>query len=296
MTPSTGRVSRRKKDANATVVSCSLQPYRGGEKYKLVFSDGSHKWLERTTNILQNLSKDGLFRWHGMQTADYYEECYRAGVHPKYWDAVNAGERARDAAAARGTQVHKAIEDYLLHGVVWDPKDFTPGQAYQLKSWLVWWEKSGLVASQVEFVIYSQIGEYAGTVDLIVKDGDGWRIYDWKTGSLQPTHAWQLAAYAFAIYEMGLGEVVHAELIDLPKDIGVGLKANVLWDRDRLEVRQQLMGGWNPFLCACRAIPTLGPSIEFEPVELDYIPDYVPEYAGQPEYTESEIEELFASL
>jgi len=64
VTPSTGRVSRRKKDANPTVVSCGLAPYRGGEKYKLVFSDGSHKWLERTTNILQNLSKDGLFRWH----------------------------------------------------------------------------------------------------------------------------------------------------------------------------------------------------------------------------------------
>jgi len=290
---STSSTSRKRKNTGPVVaVSCSLQPYRGGEKYKLVFSDGSHKWLERTTHILQNLAKEGLYRWHGMQAADYYEECYRHGIHPKYWDAVTAGKRARDAAGARGKAVHKAIEDYLLHGVVWDPTHFTPVQAYQLKSWLVWWERSGLVASQVEFVVYSQIGEYAGTVDLIVKDGDGWRIYDWKTGSLQPQHAWQLAAYAFAIYEMGLGEVHHAELIDLPSELGKGLKANVLWDRDRPEARQALMAGWNPFLCACRSIPTLGPSIEFDPV----LVDFVPEYAGQPEYSETEIEELFAQL
>lgn len=290
---STSSTARKRRHTGPVVpVSCSLQPYGKGEKYKLVFSDGSHKWLERTTHILKNLAKPGLENWHGQKTAEYYEECYRLGIHPKFWDAVNAGERARDAAGARGKAVHKAIEDYLLHGVVWDPKDFPPIQAYQLKSWLVWWERSGLVASQVEFVVYSQIGEWAGTVDLVVKDGAGWRIYDWKTGSLKPEHAWQQAAYAFAIFEMGLGEVTHAELIDLPSDLGKGLKANVLWDRDHLEARQELMGGWNPFRVACKAIPKLGPSIEFEPV----LVDFVPEYAGLPETTESEIEELFLNL
>lgn len=290
---STSSTARKRRSTGPRVaVSCSLQPYRGGERYKLVFSDGSHAWLDRTTNLLSNLAKEGLNRWHGLKAAEYYEDCYQRGIHPRFFDAVNAGERARDEAAARGTQVHNAIEDYLKHGVVWDPAEFTPLQAYQLKSWLVWWERSGLVASQVEFVIYSASCGYAGTIDLVVKDGGGWRIYDWKTGSLYPTHAWQLAAYSFAMFEMGLGEVFHAELIDLPSEIGKGLKANVLWDRDRLHLRQELMAGWAPFLIACRSIPKLGPSIEFPPV----LVDFVPEYSGQPETTESEIEELFHQL
>lgn len=290
---STSSTARKRRHTGPRVpVSCSLQPYRGGEKYKLVFSDGSHQWLERTTNILQHLAKDGLYHWHGMQSAEYYEDCYYRGIHPSKWEAAKAGERARDAAAQRGTEVHKAIEAFLLHGVVWDPAEFTPAQAYQLKSWLVWWEQSGLVASQVELVVYSQTGAYAGTIDLLVKDGGGWRIYDWKTGSLQPTHAWQMAAYSFALCEMGLGEVLHVELIQLPKNPGDPLRANVVWSRDNLPHRQELIGGWIAFLTGVRSIPVLGPSIEFPPV----LVDFVPEYAGEPETSESEIEELFDKL
>lgn len=290
---STSSTARKRRNTGPPVpVSCSLQPYHGKDKYKLVFSDGSHKWLERTTHLLQNLAKKGLPGWHGMKTAEYYEECYRLGIHPKFWDAVNAGDRARDAAGARGKAVHKAIEEFLLHGVVWDPSQFTPAQAYQLKSWLVWWEASGLCASMVEAVVYSQTGGYGGTIDLVVKDGAGWRIYDWKTGSLQPNHAWQMGAYSLAMVEMGVGEVLHAELIDLPKNPGDPLRANVLWTRDSLPKRQYLQVGWHAFVIACGSIPVLGPSIEFPPV----LVDFVPEYAGLPETTESEIEELFLNL
>lgn len=285
----------RKPKTPPTVVGCSLQPYRSDKRYKVMFSDGSHRFLKRTTQILDYLAKPSLPKWSSMQTANYYEECLACGLHPNYWQAVNAGDRARDASGTRGTEVHNAIEAYLRHGVVWDHADFSPEQLYALQSWLVWWEDSGMVASQIEVVAYSLTLGYGGTIDLVVKDGGGLRIYDWKSGELRDGYLWQLAAYAFALYEMGLGEVTHAELIGLPREIGKPLKVNVAWNRDRLDRRQVLMTGWNAFCIACNTLPELEDSIEQDPLVVPYVAQASAASAnwGQEPLSETEIEELF---
>lgn len=257
----------KKVDPNAKVVSCRLEPYRKSTRYKVTMSDGSVRWLQRTTHILKNLAKPGLTRWAAMQTANYYEKKRFNGETPNFWEAVAEADRVRDISRDFGNVVHKAIEAYLRDGIRWDPSKMSLEEAYALDSWLAWWEAMGHHASKVEFIVYSLTSGYGGSIDLVVKDGDGWIIYDWKTSeSLQDEYAWQMAAYALAMHEMGLGEVHEAVIIKLPKRLGEPIAVNTVWDRERTARRQQLMAGWMAFLIACASLPELTESQEQEPI------------------------------
>lgn len=292
MTPPKSRSTRR-EGGSLTVVECKLAPYGRGVRYKATLANGKVVWLKRTTAILQNLAKHSLYRWHSVQTANYWQDKIARGETPNYWESVAAPERVRDEAADIGKQIHACIEAYLKHGVMWDESLLSPEASYGLASWLAWWKESGYVASQVELVVWSLIGGYGGTIDLLIKDGDGWILVDFKTStSLHPSYYWQKAAYTVALTEMGLGPVYRAEIIKIPKVVGESLSVNVAWDRDSLHRRDALVCGWIAFLTACNSLPEIEESQEQAALPIPYLP----EYAGHPAYTEDEVEEIFAGL
>ena len=107
-----------------------------------------------------------------------------------------------------GTIFHKMVEDYLLGGTVsyYDYINLGDSLATALwerfSTWINFWEELNreheVVYKEegVEYIIFNDEHEYAGTVDLVCKiDGEP-QIFDWKTGNnIYPTSKQQLVAY-----------------------------------------------------------------------------------------------------
>lgn len=107
-------------------------------------------------------------------------------------------------AAAEGTQVHNAIEDFL-NGEEIQWLDEFGNAKYSMDVWKMilkfanFWNthKPELVAS--EYHLFSDEHEYAGTADLVVRWLDNLWLLDIKTSnSLHTSYDLQLAAYATA--------------------------------------------------------------------------------------------------
>lgn len=107
-------------------------------------------------------------------------------------------------AANEGTQVHNAIERYIL-GKEINWIDINGNAQYSLDVWRMilkftdFWKtyKPELIAS--EYHLFSDKYEYAGTADLIVRLKDKLWLLDIKTSnSLHTSHELQISAYANA--------------------------------------------------------------------------------------------------
>lgn len=107
-----------------------------------------------------------------------------------------AAERERDAAADRGTRIHKAAENLIL-GTGIKPV-LHPGDLPYWYSFLRWWrEHPGIKWLSSETTIVNRTFGYAGTLDAAIRFGGVTGVLDIKTGrSVRPTWALQLAAYA----------------------------------------------------------------------------------------------------
>ena len=103
-------------------------------------------------------------------------------------------------AANRGTQVHQAIEMYLLYGMD-DIPEGLEGYYEAFKNWL-----PDIPERQSECKLYHQILRYAGTVDVIYPDDYGVVIVDFKTTStgIEMLERVQTEAYARIIDSLGL--------------------------------------------------------------------------------------------
>ena len=82
-------------------------------------------------------------------------------------------------AAARGTAVHEACENYALFGIDDCPPEFL-GYFTGFKKW---WDKKKPEVLGVECRVYHKQLMYAGTSDLICKIGDEVTLVDYKTTS-----------------------------------------------------------------------------------------------------------------
>lgn len=118
-------------------------------------------------------------------------------------------------AAKEGSQVHYAAED-LINGktVRWKDKD---GNAkYSLKVWSMickfvdFWKTVNPEVIAVEKLIFSDVHEYAGTIDLIVKINEKVYLLDIKTSNtVHRSQELQLAAYCKA-WEEQTGQKIEA--------------------------------------------------------------------------------------
>lgn len=147
------------------------------------------------------------------------------GLAPNY-GAVPA--LVLEAAAQRGTLIHKEIDDYLTSG------EF--GFTKELNSFIEW-QKNNLRFFVInhEFMIHNDI--VAGRADLLLKEADGqYIIADFKTTSQihYDSVSWQLSIYAYlskiddssclANYELIKGKVFHFRKDGSLEVIDVSLK------------------------------------------------------------------------
>jgi hypothetical protein len=107
-------------------------------------------------------------------------------------------------AAYEGTQVHNAIESFLNGNEInWIGEDGTA--QYNLDVWKMilkfadFWNTHKPELVSTEYHLFSDVHEYAGTADLVVKiNGKMWLLDIKTSNSLHTSYGLQLAAYAMA--------------------------------------------------------------------------------------------------
>ena len=107
-------------------------------------------------------------------------------------------------AASEGTQVHKAIEEFLTGKEIQWIDEFGNAK-YNLEVWKMilkfvdFWHTHKPELVSTEYHLFSDIHEYAGTADLVVRlNGKLWLLDIKTSNSLHTSHDLQLAAYSVA--------------------------------------------------------------------------------------------------
>lgn len=111
-------------------------------------------------------------------------------------------EAVLNKAAARGTAVHNAIENYVKFGIT----DIAPEFEGYMRGFKSWWKETKPKALGSECRVYNNVLRYAGTADMPVEI-DGQRILiDFKTsaGVNKMLTGVQLEAYAKAYETHGI--------------------------------------------------------------------------------------------
>lgn len=168
-----------------------------GHSYLL---DG-HKVSGVTTLIDNGFPKKALVNWAAREVAghavDNWDTLAELPVSERLRTLEKAHNKVRDAAALRGTRVHKLAEK-LTHGEEVDVPDEIDGHVQACVRFLDDWQVEALI---VERPVFSREHSYAGSPDLIARLADGrtW-LLDWKTNRKGPygDMAFQLAAYRYA--------------------------------------------------------------------------------------------------
>jgi CRISPR/Cas system-associated exonuclease Cas4 (RecB family) len=132
-------------------------------------------------------------------------------------DAEGATLKIMKEAGQVGTVVHSLVEDYLKGEKIPDQVDKRVVNCWNL--FLAWWEQQEYDPIHIEKKLYSKKHNYAGTLDLIVKDKEkNLVLIDIKTSNqISFDYLLQLNAYRFA-YEEETGEKISKALVvRLPK-------------------------------------------------------------------------------
>jgi hypothetical protein len=111
-------------------------------------------------------------------------------------------------AAVEGTSVHNAVESFL-HGEEISWLDEHGTAKYSLEVWKMilkfadFWNTHKPELVSTEYHLFSDLHEYAGTADLVVRiNGKLWLLDVKTSNSLHSSYGLQLAAYAMAWNEM----------------------------------------------------------------------------------------------
>lgn len=173
---------------------------------ELVFKEDTHEYFigdQKLISVTQLMQKHGLA--------------------PNYADVPSEVLRAK---AERGSLVHKEIEDFIKNGSI--------GFTTELSNFIKAIKDNNTEVLQSEFKVHNDI--VAGTVDLLLQNGNGLIIADIKTTSTLHIDAvsWQLSIYAYLLncginhYEITKGQAYHFDkdgnlkIVDIPlKPMGV---------------------------------------------------------------------------
>lgn len=181
-----------------------------------------------TTLVGGGLPKPALLNWAGEATAEYavdnWDELAGLSLSERLKKIKGGRYEKRDAAANRGTQVHKLAERLIAGERVTVPDELTG----YVQSCVRFLDDFQLRSVHVEAVVYSESRRHVGTTDLIAdvllpdmpeydhipRDDDGWSrgLLDWKTSrsGIFGDVAMQLAPYRFSefLIDPATGEVV----------------------------------------------------------------------------------------
>lgn len=201
-----------------------------GRSHSYVDTDTGAKIPGVTTVAGNGLPKPALLNWAGDATAEYAVD---------NWDALSQlplSERLkkikggryekRDAAAARGTQIHKLAERLIAGERVTIPDNLTG----YVEACVAFLNDFDVRQVHVEAVVYSQTRQHVGTTDLIAdvllpdmpdyddipRNDDGYSrgLFDWKTSrsGIFGDVALQLAPYRHSEFLV----LPDGDVIDMP--------------------------------------------------------------------------------
>jgi len=216
---------------------------------RVSFRDSDHSYhldgkkIPSVTTILGNLSKPALPWWAAKMGAEAVQE-YLESLDPGTMIAENAGlastcfdlaQRAhitkRNAAGARGTVVHDAIEKFHTDFFNAEPPE-DEGARKRWEAFIEWWASAGLACISTERKIIDPDQRYAGRLDLLLDADPGLFVCDVKTsGGVYPEFLYQNAAYAHAIEAELECEVMGTKVLWIPE----GTDRLIVVERDRTE-------------------------------------------------------------
>ena len=136
------------------------------------------------------------------------------GIYPSVTSIIGRGDQYPQRwekyplATERGQIVHQLVAAHILEFVVEErsaPQIVSEEQREEATPYvhaaLKFVDDHVNEIVYVEQTVFNNLHGYAGTVDLICRlndDDNRLAVVDWKTGSIRPSHAMQLAAYAEA--------------------------------------------------------------------------------------------------
>ena len=201
----------------------------------LSYNDDKHmyyvndKKVESVTGICgRGLPKPNLVNWLVAtplnevkrlinEKLDNNEPLDRAGLERIFKTAKEKTNKIKEDAGLVGTVVHGLIEDFLKGIDI--PKQSDPAVVNCWNLFLDWWNKQEYEVVELEKKIYSKKYNYAGTLDLVVKDKKGNLVLmDIKTSNfISFDYFLQLNAYKFAYEEETGSKVSKSFIVKLSK-------------------------------------------------------------------------------
>jgi len=181
-----------------------LVEYKEGDKQVNVLDNRFYrrdtKYYPSVTSILNYFPKNQFF-------------------HSWLKDVGHNSDIIANKAAGEGTQVHNAVEAFLNgEEITWI--DDYGNVKYNLDVWKMilrfadFWNTHKPELVTAEYHLFSDVHEYAGTADLVVRFMDNLWLMDLKTSnSLHTSYDLQLAAYATAWNETHNEKVTHTGIL-----------------------------------------------------------------------------------
>lgn len=178
---------------------------------------------------------------------------YPKGVQFYQWLAKNGWDESiaiRDAAASKGSAIHKGAEQLLAGEVVKMEQEYTDPKTgeirplevdeyYGIMAFADWYKdlcsKHTVEVIASELTLWNDEDNYAGTVDLVLKVDGKLIVIDLKSGQhIWPEHTLQLSAYRKAL-ELGGMEIAGQAVLQL------GYKRNKRgWKYNEVDYRYDL--------------------------------------------------------
>ena len=148
---------------------------------------------------------------------DNNEPLDRAGLERIFKTAKEKTNKIKEDAGLVGTVVHGLIEDFLKGKDI--PKQSDPAVVNCWNLFLDWWNKQEYEVVELEKKLYCKKYNYAGTLDLVVKDKKGNLVLmDIKTSNfISFDYFLQLNAYKFAYEEETGSKVSKSFIVKLSK-------------------------------------------------------------------------------
>lgn len=210
-----------------------IQRVNRGRNHWYVDLDTGQKVDGVTTITGNGLPKPALLNWAGEATAEYavdhWEDLAKLSTSERLKKIKGGRYEKRDAAAAKGTEVHKLAERLAAGEKVTVPDHLTG----YVQSCVRFLDDFDLRQVHTEAVVYSETQRHVGTLDLIGDvllpdmpeydhiprrdDGYSRGLFDWKTtkSGIFGDVALQLSPYRFSEYLIsGDGEVIDMPDVD----------------------------------------------------------------------------------
>ncbi|MFP4401898.1 MAG: PD-(D/E)XK nuclease family protein [Candidatus Nanoarchaeia archaeon] len=149
---------------------------------RISFDENSHTYYVDSSQVSQSVTQFVSQFFKEFDTHEVIEKWYsywQSNENSKYYamakeEISTYWKKTGDDARDRGTQIHRAIEEYELLGKM--------SQSREFEQYLEFKKESNIQILGIEWRIFDEELDIAGTVDCIAKDNSSGEIYifDWK--------------------------------------------------------------------------------------------------------------------